>query len=120
MRILSWNVNGITACIERGDFNATMSERDIFAGNSRMEEEQKGYISDERSGLHRLVEAGFCDAYRHFYPRTSPGRSRQDAIVAVENLPQSAAAGHLLRLAGHRHPKDQPALDEPGDPFQAV
>lgn len=71
MRILSWNVNGITACIERGDFNATMSEKDIFAGNSRMEEEQKGYISDERSGLHRLAEAGFCDAYRHFYPRTS-------------------------------------------------
>ena len=58
----------VIAC---GDFNATMSERDIFAGNSRMEEEQKGYISDERSGLHRLVEAGFCDAYRHFYPRTS-------------------------------------------------
>lgn len=51
-----------------GDFNVTRSAIDIFPENTRLQEQEKGYISEERDRLETLLDSGFLDAFRHLYP----------------------------------------------------
>ncbi|MBR1741652.1 MAG: exodeoxyribonuclease III [Lachnospiraceae bacterium] len=56
----------VIAC---GDYNATLSELDTFEENLRQHWAQQGYASDERSNLFTVLENGFTDAFRSFYPQ---------------------------------------------------
>ena len=51
-----------------GDFNVTRSGIDVFPENTRIQEQEKGYISVERDNLEALLDSGFVDAYRHLRP----------------------------------------------------
>lgn len=51
-----------------GDLNVTRGAIDVFPENTRIQENEKGYVSVEREGLENLLDAGFVDAYRHLHP----------------------------------------------------
>lgn len=51
-----------------GDFNVARSYIDVYPENLRNEENPPGFISDEREGMERLLEAGFLDVFRTLYP----------------------------------------------------
>ena len=52
-----------------GDFNVTRSAIDVFPENTRVQEQEKGYISPERDSLETLLDSGLVDAFRHLYPQ---------------------------------------------------
>lgn len=62
------NLSDIKPVIACGDFNVTMSRKDIYKENGRMDWAENGYASDERSNLLSVIDDGFIDAYRHLYP----------------------------------------------------
>ena len=51
-----------------GDFNVTRSAIDVFPENTRIQDQEKGYISEERDRLEALLDIGFVDAFRHLHP----------------------------------------------------
>ncbi len=51
-----------------GDFNVTRSAIDVFPENTRIQDQEKGYISVERDNLETLLDSGFVDAFRHLHP----------------------------------------------------
>lgn len=51
-----------------GDFNVTRSAIDVFPENTRIQEQEKGYMSLERDSLETLLGSGFVDAFRHLHP----------------------------------------------------
>ncbi len=63
-----FSLGGKKPVIACGDFNATLSELDTFEENLRQHWAQQGYASDERSDLFTILEHGFTDAFRFFYP----------------------------------------------------
>ncbi len=46
-----------------GDFNITRSAIDIYPENTRLMEQEKGYLSDERARLETLIDLGFWSAW---------------------------------------------------------
>ena len=53
-----------------GDFNVARDYIDVYPENLRNEENPPGFISDEREGLKKLLDAGFLDVFRTLYPDT--------------------------------------------------
>lgn len=51
-----------------GDFNVTRSAIDVFPENTRIQDQEKGYISEERDRLEAMLDSGFVDAFRHLHP----------------------------------------------------
>ncbi len=51
-----------------GDFNVTRNAIDVFPNNTRIQEQEKGYISPERDSLEALLDSGFVDAFRRLHP----------------------------------------------------
>lgn len=51
-----------------GEMNVTRSAIDVFPGNTRIQEQEKGYISEEREDLEKLLDIGLVDAYRYLHP----------------------------------------------------
>ena len=51
-----------------GDFNVARSYIDIFPENERNPQNPVGFESEERDNLEKLLDCGFVDIYRHFYP----------------------------------------------------
>ena len=51
-----------------GDFNTTRSLLDVYPENERIFWAEQGYMSEERESLEELLEAGFTDVFRSFYP----------------------------------------------------
>jgi exodeoxyribonuclease-3 len=54
-----------------GDFNVSLSELDYYNENYHKKQEEVGFESDERTAMRDLVNLGFTDAYRYFYPNVS-------------------------------------------------
>lgn len=52
-----------------GDFNVTRGAIDVFPENTRVQEQEKGYISPERDSLETLLDSGLVDAFRHLHPQ---------------------------------------------------
>lgn len=52
-----------------GDFNVTRSAIDVFPENTRVQEQEKGYISPERDSLETLLDSGLVDAFRYLHPQ---------------------------------------------------
>lgn len=51
-----------------GDFNVTLSEKDIYEENNSMEADTGGFLSTEREYLMDIVDNGFTDSYRLLHP----------------------------------------------------
>lgn len=51
-----------------GDFNVARDYIDVYPENLRNEENPPGFLSDEREGLEKLLDAGFLDVFRTLYP----------------------------------------------------
>lgn len=51
-----------------GDFNVVRLAIDVYPENEREHYALQGLASDERSNVEKLLEMGFVDAYRQFYP----------------------------------------------------
>ena len=51
-----------------GDFNTTRSTLDVYPENERVFWAEQGYMPEEREGLEELLEHGFTDVFRSFYP----------------------------------------------------
>lgn len=51
-----------------GDINVARDYIDIYPENLRNEENPPGFRSEEREGLEALLEAGFVDVFRKWYP----------------------------------------------------
>lgn len=49
-----------------GDFN--VAHREIDLANPTTNRKNAGFTDEERAGFDRLLEAGFVDSFRHFYP----------------------------------------------------
>lgn len=49
-----------------GDLN--VAHREIDLANPRSNRKNAGFTDEERAGFDRIVEAGFTDSFRHFYP----------------------------------------------------
>ena len=101
-----------------GDFNVAREDIDVYEENLRQYWAEQGYASDERSSLETLLEMGFTDVYRHFYPgkrsytwwsnrlnKRNEGRGwRLDYfIVSNELLPNVTAVRHLTGITGSDH-----------------
>jgi len=52
-----------------GDLNVARDYIDIYPENLRNEENAPGFLSEEREGLEALIEAGFVDVFRKWYPK---------------------------------------------------
>lgn len=63
-----------------GDLNVAHSELDIK--NARSNRGNSGFTDEERDKMTRLLEAGFIDTFRHFYP------DRTDAYTWWSNMPK--------------------------------
>ena len=61
---------GVKPIIICGDFNVTRNEIDVFEENKRAFLQEQGLISDERANLEELLNLGFIDVFREFYPDT--------------------------------------------------
>ena len=61
-------LNSIKPVIACGDFNVTMSAIDAYPENERQQKVEEQFTSDERSNLITLMESGFIDVFRYFYP----------------------------------------------------
>lgn len=61
-------LNSIKSVIACGDFNVTMSAIDAYPENERQQKVEEQFTSDERSNLITLMESGFIDVFRYFYP----------------------------------------------------
>lgn len=48
-----------------GDLNVAHTEDDL--ANPKQNEGEHGFTTEEREGVDRMIEAGFVDAFRHFY-----------------------------------------------------
>lgn len=101
-----------------GDFNVAREDIDVYEENLRQYWVEQGYTSDERSSLETLLETGFTDVYRYFYPNTRSytwwsnrlnkrreGRGwRLDYfIVSNELLMRVASINHLSDIRGSDH-----------------
>jgi exodeoxyribonuclease-3 len=51
-----------------GDFNVAHTELDL--ARPKPNEGKKGFTQEERSGFNKMIEAGFVDSLRYFYPET--------------------------------------------------
>lgn len=51
-----------------GDFNVARDYIDVYPENLRNEKSPPGFVSEEREGLERLLDAGFLDVFRTLYP----------------------------------------------------
>jgi len=54
-----------------GDMNVARDYIDIYPENLRNEENPPGFCSAEREGLETLLNAGFVDVFRQWYPKES-------------------------------------------------
>ena len=52
-----------------GDINVARDYIDIYPENLRNEESPPGFRSEEREGFEALLEAGFVDVFRNWYPK---------------------------------------------------
>lgn len=101
-----------------GDFNVAHTELDIYAENARQYADSQGYVSDERSNFEALLELGFTDVYRHFYPaersytwwsnrlhkRGEDRGWRLDYfVISDELLPRVKSVRHLSDIYGSDH-----------------
>lgn len=101
-----------------GDFNVAREDIDVYEENLRQYWAEQGYASDERSDLEMLLEMGFTDAFRHFYPDTRSytwwsnrlhkrGEDRgwrlDYFIVSTDLLPQVCDVRHLSHITGSDH-----------------
>lgn len=101
-----------------GDFNVAREDIDVYEENLRQYWAEQGYASDERSNLEALLEMGFTDVYRHFYPnirsytwwsnrlnkRSEDRGWRLDYfIVSDELLPDVINIRHLSDIFGSDH-----------------
>lgn len=57
------SVKPVVVC---GDFNVAHNEIDLK--NPKTNRHNAGFTDEERSSFSRLIEAGFIDTFRHFYP----------------------------------------------------
>lgn len=57
------SVKPVVVC---GDFNVAHNEIDLK--NPKTNHHNAGFTDEERSSFSRLIEAGFVDTFRHFYP----------------------------------------------------
>lgn len=51
-----------------GDFNVTVSDRDVYPENKQAERENEAFLSIEREYLRDIIENGFVDTYRFLHP----------------------------------------------------
>lgn len=101
-----------------GDFNVARMDIDVYEENLRQYWAEQGYASDERSNLETLLEMGFTDVYRHFYPQERSytwwsnrlkkrGENRgwrlDYFIVSNELLPRISNIQHLSDITGSDH-----------------
>ncbi|WP_027091894.1 exodeoxyribonuclease III [Cohnella thermotolerans] len=70
-------VKPVIAC---GDLNVAHKEIDIK--NWRSNRGNSGFTDEEREKMTRLLDAGFIDTFRHFYP------DREDAYTWWSNMPK--------------------------------
>jgi len=52
-----------------GDINT--SHREIDLANPKSNQKNTGFLPEERAWLDKIVEAGYVDTFRHFYPETT-------------------------------------------------
>lgn len=102
-----------------GDFNVTRSAIDVFPENTRIQDQEKGYISEERDRLEALLDIGFVDAFRHLHPdqegaytwwslrfdkRSKNDRWRLDYFLVDRHLAKRIhAAEHHTEIFGSDH-----------------
>ncbi len=101
-----------------GDFNVARDDIDIYPENLRQYWASQGFASDERSDLETLLELGFQDAFRTFYPDTrsytwwSNRLRKRDQnrgwrldyfLVADELMPLVQKVEHLSEIMGSDH-----------------
>lgn len=51
-----------------GDFNVTVSDKDVYPENKQVERSEEGFLSTEREYLIDIIENGFVDTYRYKHP----------------------------------------------------
>ncbi len=51
-----------------GDFNVSISDRDIYQENKWVQKNAEGFVSMERESLEAIINAGYCDTYRLKHP----------------------------------------------------
>ena len=51
-----------------GDFNVTVSDRDIYQENKWVQKNAEGFVSDERESLEAIINTGYVDTYRLKHP----------------------------------------------------
>lgn len=59
-------LNEVKPVVICGDLNVAFSEIDLK--NPKTNRRNAGFTDEERSKLGELLDSGFCDSFRHFYP----------------------------------------------------
>jgi len=51
--------------------NVNTSHREIDLANPKSNQKTTGFLPEERAWLDKVVEAGYVDTFRHFYPEAT-------------------------------------------------